>query len=202
VPPAADLAPATASEVPATGVDDAPPAAASRPAPGAAASEPAAAPPATPDHLELATIVAHIEAYLYAAKVNERLEDLVAEHKLNKGLVVAFLLVALCLGASLLGLGHLPPELPPLPLLLASLVAAACAFVRLDHHGRKFAQSLYLLFLTAPAPGSRGEGGGGGAGRGGQGGGGGLPLGGGGGGGRGAPAGGAHRGPAADDDDE
>ena len=191
--------------------------------PPATSSLTATAPPATedaapttavvlPDHATMASLVAHVEAYLYAAKVSERLEDLVADHKLNKGLLVAFLLVALSLIAPVLGLEHLPSSLPAWPLLLATLVAAACAFVRMDYHGRKFAQSLFLLFLTAPAP-SSGGGGGGGGGRGGRGaggggGGGGLGLGGmgggsrAGGGGRAAGGHGGHRVGTDEDEDE
>lgn len=99
--------------------------------------------------------MAHMEAYLYSAKVNERLDDLTADYKLNKGL---FLSLAIG-GLGLLGTGHWAPG-------AVSLLASLAAFQRMELHGRKFAQALFLQFLaTAPSGregGGRGEGGGGG----------------------------------------
>lgn len=51
--------------------------------------------------------LAHMEAYLYSAKVNERLDDLTADYKLNKGLFLSLAIGGLgLLGTGLLGNGH------------------------------------------------------------------------------------------------
>lgn len=104
--------------------------------------------------------LAHMEAYLYSAKVNERLDDLTADYKLNKGLFLSLAIGGLgLLGTGLLGNGHWAPG-------ALCLLASSAAFQRMDLHGRKFAQALFLQFLaTAPSGregGGRGEGGGGG----------------------------------------
>jgi hypothetical protein len=120
------------------------------------------------DSLDAATLestVAHAEAYLYSAKVSERLDDLIADYKLNKGLFTAFLLVSIFLAAA--ATGWLPANTGKwtLSVLAASVIACICAFVRMDYHSRKYAQSLFLQFLaTAPSgregTGGRGDGGG------------------------------------------
>jgi hypothetical protein len=128
------------------------------------------------DALDAATLestVAHAEAYLYSAKVSERLDDLNSDYKLNKGLFTAFFLVSVLLSAS--ALGWLPANTGQwtLPVLTASVIACICAFVRMDYHSRKYAQTLFLQFL-ATTPSGREGGGGGGKG---EGGGAGLPVG-------------------------
>lgn len=130
-------------------------------------------PPAgTLDATAVESAVAHAEAYLYSAKVSERLDDLIADYKLNKGLFIAFLLVSLSLGAS--ALGWIPGNTGnwTLPLLGGSIVAGICSFVRMDYHSRKYAQALFLQFLSTAPSGKEG-----GAGGKGEGGGAGLPMG-------------------------
>jgi len=98
--------------------------------------------------------MAHMEAYLYSAKVNERLDDLMADYKLNKGLFLSLLIGALGLLAS----GHWAAG-------VLSVLTSLAAFQRMEFHGRKLAQALFLQFLaTAPSGregGGKGEGGGG-----------------------------------------
>lgn len=137
----------------------------------------------TQDPNVLESAVAHAEAYLYSAKVSERLDDLHADYRLNKGLFNAFLLISSCLVISMPGWLPVSAGAWTVPALAASLVAAVCFFVRTGYHSRKFAQTLFLQFL-ATAPGGGGGGGGKGDGGGGGGGGLGFPRGGGG---RGAP---------------
>ena len=127
------------------------------------------------DSLDAATLestVAHAEAYLYSAKVAERLDDLIADYKLNKGLFIAFLLVSVSLSTS--ALGWIPANTGSwtLPVLGGSVIAGVCSFVRMDYHSRKYAQSLFLQFLATMPSGREG-----GAGGKGEGGGGGLPIG-------------------------
>lgn len=119
-------------------------------------------------------VVSHAEAFLYSAKVSERLDDLIADYKLNKGLFAAFALVAVSLLPA--GIGWISTNAGPHPwlALAASLIAGLCSFTRMEYHSRKYAQSLYLQFLTTPGQ----REGGGGRGEGGGGGGGGLPIGG------------------------
>lgn len=121
-----------------------------------------------PDSLDAATlesIVAHAEAYLYSAKVSERLDDLIADYKLNKGLFIAFLVISISLAVSLLGLMPSNTGAWTLPILGVSVIAGVCSFVRMDYHSRKYAQTLFLQFLaTMPSGregGGKGEGGGG-----------------------------------------
>lgn len=128
---------------------------------------------ADPNTIE--SVVAHAEAYLYSAKVGERLDDLHADYKLNKGLFNAFLLVSACLILSLPGWLPVSAGAWALPALAASIFAAVCFLVRTRYHSRKYAQTLFLQFLATSSPvregGGKGEGGaGGGAG-------GGLPRG-------------------------
>lgn len=112
--------------------------------------------------------VAHAEAYLESAKLADALADFHTDIKLNRGLLTAFLLVAIA---------SLPAVRGDLWLILpGAAIAASATYSRLDQLHRKYVQSLLLLFLTT-APGGGGGGRGGGAGgEGGQGGGGGLPL--------------------------
>jgi hypothetical protein len=144
------------------------------------------------DAATLESTVAHAEAYLYSAKITERLDDLIADYKLNKGLFIAFLLVSLALTASALGWLSANTGNWTLPILGCSVVAGVCSFVRMDYHSRKYAQSLFLQFLTTMPSGGEG----GGRGEGGTGGGGGMPIGMG----RGV-AGGARQGTLPPDDD-
>jgi hypothetical protein len=127
-----------------------------------------------PDSLDAATLesaVAHAEAYLYAAKVSERLDDLIADYKLNKGLFIAFLLVSVCLALALLGWIPANTGRWTLPILAATSIAGVCSFVRMDYHSRKYAQALFLQFLatTSGREGGKADAGGGG--------GGGMPMG-------------------------
>jgi hypothetical protein len=123
------------------------------------------------DAATLESTVAHAEAYLYSAKVSERLDDLIADYKLNKGLFIAFLLVSVSLSAS--ALGWLPANTGRWTLLVltGSAIAGVCSFVRMDYHSRKYAQTLFLQFLATMPSGREGGGGKG------EGGGGGVPLG-------------------------
>lgn len=97
--------------------------------------------------------MAHMEAYLYSAKVNERLDDLIADYKLNKGLFLSLFVGGIGLLATLHWAGAV------------FLLVSVAAFQRMEFHGRKFAQALFLQFLaTAPSGregGGKGEGGGG-----------------------------------------
>jgi hypothetical protein len=99
--------------------------------------------------------MAHMEAYLYSAKVNERLDDLTADYKLNKGLFLSLFLGGLGLMATWHWLGS-----------GLCLLSSLAALQRMEFHGRKFAQALFLQFLaTAPSGregGGKGEGAGGG----------------------------------------
>jgi hypothetical protein len=121
---------------------------------------------AVEDKAALESAVSHAEAFLYSAKANEHLDDLSADYKLNKGLFTAFLIVSAAIGMSLAG--WIPSNAAPWlgVLLPGSLFAAACSFLRMDYHSRKYAQTLFLQFLTTNAAaregGGRGEGGGGG----------------------------------------
>lgn len=126
------------------------------------------------DSAALESTVAHAEAYLYSAKVSERLDDLIADYKLNKGLFIAFLLISISLAVSAAGWIHSSAGSWTLPLLGGSIIATVCSFVRMDYHSQKYAQSLFLQFL-ATSPSSSREGGGGGKGESG-GAGGGLPI--------------------------
>ncbi len=120
------------------------------------------------DSNALESAVAHAEAYVYSAKVSERLDDLNADYKLNKGLFTAFLLISVCLALSLPG--WLPVSSGPwaLPKLAVSIIATTCFYVRMNYHSRKYAQTLFLQFLaTSPsnregAGGGKGDAGGGG----------------------------------------
>jgi hypothetical protein len=120
--------------------------------------------PPVVDKAVLESAVSHAEAFLYSAKANEHLDDLSADYKLNKGLFTAFLLLSIAMALSMAGL--LPSNADPPVLLPGSLFAAACSFLRMDYHSRKYAQTLFLQFLTtasAAREGSgKGEGGGGG----------------------------------------
>jgi hypothetical protein len=114
--------------------------------------------------------VAHAEAYLESAKLADALEDFQTDIKLNRGLLTAFLLVAIA---------SLPAVRGDLWLILpGAAIAAAATYSRLDQLHRKYIQSLLLLFLTTvPGGGGGGRGGGGeGAGGGGGGGGAGIPF--------------------------
>lgn len=133
--------------------------------------------------------ISHAEAFLYSAKANEHLDDIIADYKLNKGLFTAFALVFLGLLFSLLGWVPANTGSWTWPAIAASFFAAVCSFVRMEYHSRKYAQSLFLQFLATPGirEGSgRGNDGGGG---------GGLPIGG-----LGRGAGARHQ-PVAQDDD-
>lgn len=150
----------------------------------------------TLDAPTLESTVAHAEAFLYSAKVSERLDDLIADYKLNKGLFIAFLLVSISLIVALAA--SLPTNTGKwtFPILAASMIAGVCSFVRMDYHSRKYAQTLFLQFLST-TPSSRDGGGGGRGDGGGAGAGGGMPVGMG----RGAGAGARGHGATAQDDD-
>ncbi len=143
------------------------------------------------DNSTLESAVAHAEAYLYAAKVSERLDDMLADYKLHKGLFIAFTLISVSLVIAALGLVPANSDSWTLPALAGSLIATGCSFARMDYHSRKHAQTLFLQFLatiqSSREGGGKGEGGGGG----------GLPIGG-----MGRGAGGGVRGqvPPPDDD--
>lgn len=112
------------------------------------------------DSNTLESAVAHAEAYLYAAKVSERLDDLNADYKLNKGLLTAFVLIAVCLALSLPGWFPINAGSWSLVALPGSIVAAFCFFVRMDYHSRKYAQALFLQFLATNPSGRETTGGG------------------------------------------
>ncbi|MBC7928060.1 MAG: hypothetical protein H7039_20645 [Bryobacteraceae bacterium] len=120
------------------------------------------------DAATLESIVAHAEAYLYSAKVAERLDDLIADYKLNRGLFIAFLLVSISLTGTAMGWLSANTGSWTTTILAGSVIAGVCSFVRMDYHSRKYAQTLFLQFLaTAPSGresggGAKGEGGGGG----------------------------------------
>lgn len=116
------------------------------------------------DRLTLDCMVAHLEAYVETAKAAEGVEDYQTDLRFSRGCFAAFLL--LCLAIPFARHEGLWLEMAGMG------VAALAAFVRMDRVDRKYMQSLFLVFLTAPS--SR-EGGGRGAGAGG-GMGGGMPL--------------------------
>ncbi|WP_155121282.1 hypothetical protein [Bryobacter aggregatus] len=122
------------------------------------------------DAATLESSVAHAEAYLAAAKGNERLDDLSADYKLNKGLFMAFLLISISLAASLLGLIPVNTGSWTLGIFATCVIAGLCSFVRMDYHSRKYAQTLFLQFLATVPAGREGSGKG-------EGGGGGMPMG-------------------------
>lgn len=120
------------------------------------------------DAAALDCAVAYAEAYLESAKIADALEDFQTDLKLNRGLLTAFLLVALAALSAVRG--DLWQILP------AALLAAAATYSRVDQLHRKYIQSLLLLFLTtATGAGARQGGSGEGSGSGG-GGGGGIPF--------------------------
>jgi hypothetical protein len=127
------------------------------------------------DANRLESVVAHAEAYLYSAKVSERLDDLHADYRLNKGLFNAFLLICLCVAGSLPGWLPVTAGAWAVPALAASAVAALCFYVRTGFYSRKYAQTLFLQFLATNAGAREGGGGKGEGGGGGGAGGGGLP---------------------------
>lgn len=118
------------------------------------------------DRALLESAISHAEAFLYTAKVSERLDDLAADYKLNKGLFIAFLLIFVSLTPSTFGWISTNADAWVWLALAASLIFALCSFVRMEYHSRKYAQSVYLQFLTTPsnrdnAGGGKGDGGGG-----------------------------------------
>lgn len=145
---------------------------------------------ATLDNATLESTVAHAEAYLYSAKVSERLDDLITDYKLDKGLFLAFMLVPVSLMIATLGWVSVNTGRWTLPILAGSVIASVCSFVRMDYHSRKYAQTLFLQFLATMPSGREGGGGKG------EGGGGGLPMG------MGRGAAGGARGQAAPPDDD
>jgi hypothetical protein len=82
-----------------------------------------------------------MEAYLYSAKVNERLDDLTADYKLNKGLFLSLFIG----GLGLLATWNWAPG-------ALCLLESLAAFQRMDMHGRKFSQALFLQFLAPRLP--------------------------------------------------
>lgn len=117
------------------------------------------------DENTLESILGHAEAYLYSAKVTERLDDLIADYKLNKGLFLAFLIISVSLILAAFGIVRVNTAQWTWPALGVSAIAGVCSFVRMEFHSQKYAQTLFLQFLsTLPASGregGKGEGGGG-----------------------------------------
>ncbi len=118
----------------------------------------------TRDEATLESTLAHAEAYLYSAKVSERLDDLIADYKLNKGLFLAFLLISVALLTSAVGLIEANTGKWTWAAWMASVVAGVSSFMRMDYYSRKYSQTLFLQLLSTMASsregGGRGEGGG------------------------------------------
>ncbi|BDC49165.1 hypothetical protein F183_A14810 [Bryobacterales bacterium F-183] len=100
--------------------------------------------------------VAHAEAYLESAKIADALEDSQTDIKLNRGLLTAFVLVAVAAVSAVRGDLWL--------ILPGAVLAAAATYSRLDQLHRKHIQALLLLFLTTAPGGAGGRGGAGGEG--------------------------------------